>query len=108
MRKGLLLSVIALVLVTFTLLTPRSAPAKACITQPNTPVFPGTGSNCSNAYGPAITAAYNYATSACAAKCSNVCLYTFNGGSCTGTGPYYASGYGSYGCTTPPPICGGE
>jgi hypothetical protein len=105
MRKGLLLSAIALVLITFTLLTPGSAAAKACITQPNTPVFNGSGTNCSNAYGPAITAAFEYATSACAAKCSSVCLYNFVGGDCTGTGPYYASGYGSFGCTTPPPNC---
>jgi hypothetical protein len=105
MRKCLVLSVIALALVTFALLTPISAPAKACVFQPNTPVFPGTGSNCSNAYGQANTAAFNYASSVCAAQCSNICLYNFNGGNCTGTGPYYASGYGSFGCTTPPPTC---
>ena len=107
MRRGLLLCVLALVLITFELLTPRSAPAVACITQPNSPVFNGSGSDCSHAYGPAITAASNYAAGVCAAKCSHVCLYNFVGGNCLGTapGPYYASGYATFGCTTPPPTC---
>jgi hypothetical protein len=107
MKSRLLLWVTALVLVALAS-TPTPAPAKACIWQPNTPVFPGSGSNCSNAYGPAIAQAASYAASVCAAQCSDVCLYDFEGGDCTGTGPYYASGYGTYGCTTPPPTCGGE